>query len=240
MAEIRIKAFRAINNQQDCERFIEGHKKVLDNIGVNKVSSLNTDWMYNPAVFVILAESMDGSKAFGGARVHLYGGTQPLPIIDAIKDMDPRVIPLLDKYKDSGTGEFCGLWNSREVAGMGIGSIFLIRSGVVITSQLKIKSLFALCASYTVQMAEKAGFVKDTSIGINGAFYYPKIDFVAQVMILKDLYNIHAEKENKSRIISLRTNPNSSFKETLRGKELILNYHLKIDNLKDFNYRNLF
>jgi len=69
---VRIKAFRAINDQAACQRFIDGHKKVLENHGVDKVTSSNNEWAYNPSVFVILVESVDGQKTYGGSRIHAF------------------------------------------------------------------------------------------------------------------------------------------------------------------------
>ena len=124
---VKIKAFRATENTGLCQRFIDGHSRVLEAIGVKKVTSSNHDWAYNPASFVILVESDDEEKVLGGARLQAADGKTPLPIEDAAGYMDEKVYDLVKKYSVEGTGEVCGLWNSMEVAGMGIGSIFLIR-----------------------------------------------------------------------------------------------------------------
>src|ERR1700712_1446610 len=148
--EVRLRAFRAIDEPQTCALFIEGHTHVLTNIGVTKVSYGKNEWVNNPAAFVIVVESLDGKRVFGGARVHVSGGTELLPLETATYAMDRSVFELVWKYAQHGTGELCGLWNSREIAGYGVGSIFLIRAAVVIAYQIGLQSLFALCAPYTV------------------------------------------------------------------------------------------
>ena len=148
--EVRLRAFRAIDEPDTCALFIEGHTHVLTSIGVTKVTSSKHGWTTNPAAFVMVVESMDGTRVYGGARVHVAGGSEPLPIEQATGALDPKVYDLVFQYAQNGTGELCGLWNSREIAGYGVGSIFLIRTAVAISYQIGIQSLFALCAPYTI------------------------------------------------------------------------------------------
>src|SRR5690606_10631730 len=170
---VRLRAFRAVDDLESCQKFLKGHEHVLTSIGVKKVTSSNAEWMYNPAAFVIIVESLDQQKVYGGARVHVAGGTEPLPIEQATAKLDSGIYDLVKEYARYGTGAGCGLWNSREIAGYGIGSIFLSRAGVSISRRIGIRSLFALCAPYTVKLAENIGYVQDTRLGNNGTFYYP-------------------------------------------------------------------
>ena len=125
--EVRLRAFRAIDEPETCDLFIEGHTHVLTSIGVTKVTSSKHEWTKNPAAFVMIVESMDGKRVYGGARVHVAGGSEPLPIEQATGAMDKGIFDLVWKFAQHGTGELCGLWNSREIAGYGIGCIFLIK-----------------------------------------------------------------------------------------------------------------
>jgi hypothetical protein len=117
--EIQIRAFRAMHDPDTCLRFILGHQKVLENHGIYKVSSSAVDWMYSPSVFVIVVESMDRTKLFGGARIHAFSEKELLPIEEATGQMDKRIHTVVRKRAEKGTGELCGLWNSIEVAGPG-------------------------------------------------------------------------------------------------------------------------
>lgn len=237
---VRLRAFRAIDDPKACERFIEGHAHVLTAIGVKKVTSSKNDWMYNPAAFVLIVESLDGEKVYGGVRIHVSGGSEPLPIEEATGHMDPDVYELVHKYAKEGTGEGCGLWNSREIAGYGIGSIFLTRAGAAISSQIGIKSLFALCAPYTVKLAESVGYRIDRSVGNDGTFYYPKLDLLATVMIMKNLDTLtEADDENKEAILSLRGNSNIVRIETLRNKEIEIHYQIDIPHLDRWNLKEI-
>lgn len=233
---VRLRAFRAIDDPVSCKLFLEGHEHVLTSIGVTKVTSSKDEWTRNPAAFVLIVESLDRSKVYGGARIHVSGGTQPLPIEEATGMMDAGVFDLVWRYAQKGTGEGCGLWNSREIAGYGIGSIFLTRAAIAIAPQIGLQSLFALCAPYTVKLTESVGYQLEPSIGNNGTFYYPKLDLVATTMILKDLDTLsRASEENRSAIMELRNNLTCVRVEELRKKQIEIHYDILIPNMDQWN-----
>lgn len=230
--EVRLRAFRAIDEPHTCQLFIEGHTHVLTSIGVTKVTSSKNEWTKNPAAFVMIVESMDGKRVYGGARVHVAGGSEPLPIEQATGAMDKGIFELVWKFAQHGTGELCGLWNSREIAGYGIGCIFLIRTAVAISYQIGIQSLFALCAPYTIPPGEAVGMELEPSIGIDGTFYYPKLDLVATTMVLKDVPTMSkAHEEDRAAIMKIRENLNITRVEVLRKKEITIHYAIEIPNL---------
>lgn len=230
---VKIRAFRATDDPEACDRFIHGHEHVLEVAGVNKVTSANHAWKENPACFVILVETLDGSKVLGGARLQCSGGTMPLPIEEATGDFDAKIFDYVKSLSAEGTAELCGLWNSREVSGLGIGAFFSTRVGVVIAEQVGIKSIFALCAPYTVKFAEKVGCRVLKTIGNNGTFYYPKLDLLATVVLLEDAVTLDtADEIEKDRIMSLRKNLNQVHIETspIRQMQVEIYYDLLIKN----------
>jgi len=116
----------------------------------------------------------------------------------------------------------------------------LTRAGAAISTQVGIKSLFALCAPYTVKLAESVGYRIDTSVGNNGTFYYPKLDLLATVMIMRNLDTLtEADQENKDAILSLRNNSNIVRIETLRNKEIEIHYQIDIPNLNQWDLNEI-
>lgn len=229
---VRLRAFRAVDDPKTCELFLQGHEQVLTSIGITKVTSSKNEWVHNPAAFVMVVESLDGNKVYGGARVHVAGGTEPLPIEQATCTMDPYIFDLVWKYAQHGTGELCGLWNSREISGYGIGSIFLIRAAAAISYQIGIQSLFALCAPYTIKPGEAVGMEIEKSVGNEGTFYYPKLDLIATTMVLKDVPTLSkAYEEDKNAIIRIREDLNIVRVEVLRRKEITIHYETQIPDL---------
>lgn len=231
---VKIRAFRAVDDPESAQRFIDGHRRVLEIHGVKKVTSANHDWMYNPAVYVINVENTDGTKIYGGSRVHCAGGTQPLPIEEATGFMDERIHTMVKNLMPRGTGELCGLWNSIEVAGLGIGSFFATRAGVTLSHMIGLESLWALCAPYTVKWAERVGCRVVKELGNNGTFYYPKLDLVATAVLLEDTGPLsHARPSEQKRMWDLRQNPIQTAMEVSPGKrmEVEVQYDLLIPNV---------
>jgi len=229
---VRIKAFRAIDEPELCDRFIEGHQRVLTAVGVKQVTSASNEWKNNPASYVVLCLSQDEKKVLGGVRVHALGGTQELPMEEATIDMDSSVSEHIRKYAEFGTGEMCGLWNSMEVAGMGIGAVYLIRSAVAILPQLKLKTLWVLCSPFSARIARNYSFIKYPHVGNEGTFYYPKIDLLATVVLVEDsLSLVNGKPDEVKRIHELRKNPTQKVDEENRGRKINIDYELIVPNI---------
>ncbi len=200
ISDIRIRAFRATDDPDTCVKFIEGHRKVLENHGIIKVTSSNDEWATRDSVFVVVVEALDGTKLYGGARVHAADGKHPLPIEEATCMLDPKITDVVAHHAQNGTGELCGLWNSKEVAGLGVGSLFSSRASVVIAEQIGLKTMFSLCSPATVRFNEWIGSKVLTSVGNNGTFYYPKLDLIATAVFLQDattLADAHPREREK-------------------------------------------
>lgn len=231
--KVRIRAFRAIDDPETCQKFIDGHLAVLESVGVKKVTSANNDWMHNPAAFPIVVESLDRSKVYGGARIHCADGKTSLPLEDAAGYMDNKIYKVVKELAKDGTGELCGLWNSVEVSGLGVGAFIATRAGVAMCTQLGIKTLFALCAPYTVSFAKKVGCIIYRDVGNDGTFYYPKLDLLATVVLLPDLDTLQmADSSDREKMFSLRTDPMLQTTEfvTKKNVEIEMEYDLLIPN----------
>lgn len=230
---IRFRAFRAVDDKSSCERYLEGHQHVLKVFDIAHITSAKPVWMDNPNCYIIMVESLFGEKVYGGARIQIADGTNPLPVEDAVREIDDNIHKLVEEKTKEGTGELCGLWNSREVAGMGIGSIFLGRTSISIVNQLNIKSLFALCAPATLRNCLKSGFEVERSLGNNGSFYYPKIDLIATALIMNDPIGLSKTLPSEREcIMELRDSPNHmKVEETLKGK-ITVEYELSIEKGK--------
>lgn len=228
---LRLRAFKAIDDLESCQKFLKGHGDILSSIGVNKVTSSTETWMENPGTYVLVVENTETGEVMGGARVDTSYGNQKLPIAAATGYMDPKIHDFIERESEQGTGEICGLWNSRKVAGLGFGSLFLTRAAVAITTQIKVKSLFALCAPYTVATAENFGYEILKEVGNEGTFYYPKLDLLATAMLLPDTDLLQSASDLElDRVGSLRKKPNQIFTEQSKRKEVEIQYQLEINS----------
>lgn len=229
LKKVNVKVFRSDKNKEDCLRFVEGHHRVLESYGVTQVTSANVDWMHEPYSYIIFVEDAEEHRALGGARLQMYSGTIPLPIETAISKLDDRIYNLAKQKSQFRTGEFCGAWNSREVAGYGIGSIILGRVCVCIAERLKMGSLFALASPASLKLCQRVGFRVIRTLGINGIFYYPKEDLIATSLIIEDLHELAgAQEDEREKIFQFRKDPIQTMRETgIRGT-IEANYNLYI------------
>lgn len=206
---------------------------MLKIFGISMITSAKVRWFEDPDTYVIMVESEDSEKTYGGARIQVAGGKYPLPIEDALSKFDPKIHRLVSDLAPDGTGELCGLWNSREVAGLGVGSIYLSRVGVAISDQINLKTLFALCAPATVRNAMRVGFLVDERLGDSGTFYYPKEGLIATSVFLKDVHLVStADPIEREKIFALRQKPiQHAIEISPRENELEIDYNLILTNL---------
>src|SRR5690606_33393438 len=230
---IQIRTFKAPDDPEACEKFIVGHKKLLEIFGISKITSNRQDWVDDEQTIVILVEDQDTRAVFGGARVQMVSNKFPLPIETAIGKYDERIYEMISQDQlRGGTCEICGLWNSRDVAGMGVGSYILARVGVAIAKQLPVVSLFVLCAPITVKMGIRLGCIIEKSLGRDGLFYYPKDDLVATVMRMTDINDLSlATPLEREKITALRAQPCQTIPEKGPKGEYPVSYELLIPNL---------
>jgi hypothetical protein len=230
--EIRIRAFRATDDYETCLKFIEGHRKVLSIYGIENITTNVGDWIYNPSIFVIVVEPLGGDKdkLYGGVRLQCVDGKGLLPIEEAVGKMDSRIYGIVKDSSLNGAAEISGLWNSKEVAGLGIGSFFPSRATFVIAEQLGIATFFALCAPATVRFNKWLGSKVLTRVGNNGTFYYPKLDLIATASIHEDLeYLSDAHLREREKILFLRKNLQCMIKEKSIFKNVTVNVHYELN-----------
>jgi hypothetical protein len=227
---ITVRAFKAPDDPEACHRFYNGHLRLLEiYFGIAKITSGSADWMHHDNSIVIIVEDETRTKTYGGARVQLADGVLPLPIETAIGKYDPKIYDAVR----AGSAEICAMWNSKEVAGMGIGSQVLARAGVVLAAQLPIDNFHVLCAPITTRIGKRVGFTIDESLGDKGTFFYPKDDFIATAMLISDVNKLeHADPKERELIYDLRENLVQTKTEVGPKGSYEVSYNLEIANLQ--------
>jgi hypothetical protein len=227
---IRLEVFRAVNRKDLCEKYLAGHQQVLKDYGIENITTNNADWFHQPNVYGIVAYLNDGEEVVGGIRVHIADGKEMLPVEKAIGFLDPEIHRIIKNNLDDGTGEICGLWNAKIVSGWGL-SIVMLRAGISIVSQLKMDSLFTICADYTMKMVRQVGFVHEDSLGDQGTFAYPNVNYIARVLRKLNTETLDtAEEYDKEKIKYLRNNPMCELLEQGPKGEYRVRYQLKISS----------
>jgi hypothetical protein len=225
---IKIKVYRAVDEPELCKQYLAGHRAVLEVYGISKITSNNDNWICNPEVYVITAESIIDQELLCGIRVIKVGGTQALPVESAIGQLDPKIYELVKSNAETGAGELCGLWNSRKVAGKGL-SFLLTRMGISILNQLGINTMFGICAELTLPMFKGVGFEVEESLGNKGTFYYPREDLLAFALIIKNTHTLEkADSSEREKIFNLREILHQKIIERGPKGELYIEYDLSI------------
>lgn len=222
---ITIRAFRAIDEPKACREFYEGHINVLRDFGIKTITSAKDSWFENPGVYCVVAEYKN--KMVGGVKIHRVDKSYPLPLEPSIAPLDNRIHDIVKKYNKNGAGEACGLWNSREVAGLGLG--FLLSKAIIILSyQLGIERVFALSSDHTIKMFRAIGFRVIKKIGDNGNFQYPNPKYISRVLVVNSKTLSYATPYNRENMFSLRKNPLQKLEEPGPKGQILINYNLGI------------
>ena len=209
---IRIRAFKATDDIDTCQKFAEGHHSVLKNYGIPVIASADTSWFNNPNIIVIVVEDIVTGEVLGGAKIQIACKGSELPFAISLGKQDKKILDIVKMYPENTLGELCGLWNAKELAGKGF-SILLTRectakASVVVAEHLKLKSLVVLCAPWTVEMVKNVGFQVENTVGDNGAFHYPKPDLLATLLRVIDIKTLTTAKPiERDSIFDLRANP---------------------------------
>ncbi|MDA9756527.1 hypothetical protein N9V29_06130, partial [Flavobacteriales bacterium] len=147
--EAIVMVSRASHDPRLCEKLLKGHKRVLEAYGIKNLSSFRTDWFRRDDVLVIAVLTPDGERVLAGARLQPGLVVNDFPLHQAVGHMDPKVGAFLEDIIPEKAYELNALWNSIELAGMGLGSEFLIQVSMAALPLLEAKHLVALTSPVT-------------------------------------------------------------------------------------------
>jgi hypothetical protein len=170
----------AVDEPELCQRFLHGHKQVLVDHGFEFFTTNEETWMFDPDTIVSICASPDLTTIYGGVRFERKKRTFLLPLEKVIFPLDLSVRKITNEDYTEGTGEMCGLWHSREVAGKNT-TILMVRYAMSLLYKLNYTSLFVFTAEYTKKIPLNLGFHRITTIGDDGFFSYPTERFKACV-----------------------------------------------------------
>jgi hypothetical protein len=179
--EVVLKILRASEDVELCQSMVEGHKRVLHAYGIKNISSFNTDWIGRDDVILIVAMSADGKKVLAGTRLQSGDKPEDFPLYQAVGHMDEGLKSWLATLIQDGTMELNGMWNSIELAGMGLGVEWMVQSAMASMSMLDLRNLFALTSPVTRRMRDKMGWSIQDQFGDDGYFKYPNDKLLASI-----------------------------------------------------------
>lgn len=170
---VRVVVYPANMHEARSHELVDGHRAVLAAYGIKELKTFSRDWIGNPEVMVIAALSNQTGKVLGGARMYRANEPADLPLYQAVQDQDPNLASFLEPFIAEGAYEIGGLWNSLELAGMGVEALFLVQAAIATLPMLNARHLFALTSPVTRRMQGKIGFHIEEGVGSEGYFTYP-------------------------------------------------------------------
>lgn len=227
---ITLKAFRAPDEPGLCAEFLDEHRKVLADFGISHVSTNNESWMHDPYHYVIVAlhETMG---MVGGIRLHIdHPGTE-LPMVEAIRKLDPNVERVLGELEPFGNGEVCGLWNAHRFNGHGI-PVLLSQAVTALSVSAGARKMVCFVAHYTQKHPSRNGFIVLDSLGDHGYFPgYPIERIIAIAMVNPDTMLLeHATTEHRQLIYSLRLRPEQVRMEKPGREPMEVTYRMRLSS----------
>lgn len=223
----KIFCFRAIDEPELCQQYLDGHRKVLTDYGIENVTTNNNNWVKHPHIYCTVAQDLLTQELVGGVRIQIADGIHPLPVEDAIGYMDPKIYDKVKEYAlKGGISESCGLWISKKVKKVGL-SRYLMWASIASSYQLNFQTMLGICAGYTLILFSKIGFVIDESLGNDGGFPYPNDNYLAHVIGILNAKTLSSSSvEDREVMLSLRETPIQSRVENNNGIITNINYNV--------------
>jgi len=226
--DVRISFYKAKDHPRICSEFSAGHRALLEINDVD-LGPLDTSWYTSEFVYLLVVESVETNEILGGSKLVIFDGNNNLPLQNLLLDDYPELDSLLDKYYRDGLVEISGLWNSRAVAGLGLGSEHLIRTSIAVSSFLPVKTVITFCSPFVTRFASLYGFKPMAEFGSNGSIPFPDERWMSTINYLDDILDMNgADLKEKDRIKLLRANPIGVQDYNDRGKKLRIEYKLKL------------
>ena len=219
---------RACDDYSLCENFVRGHRQLL---AVNDVDlgPVDSSWFNSPDEYLLVVRRSGDTEILGGAKLVIYDGGNNLPLLKLLSDDYPELKTLIQEYGSRGLVEISGLWNSRSVAGLGLGSEQLIRTSIAICGLLDIQTVVTFCSPFVTRFAELYGFVPLAKFGDNGSIPFPDNRWMSTINILEDPHEMSkANAGEKDVILELRGVPDQTRVFHSRGKSITIKFELRL------------
>lgn len=227
MEKITLKAFRAPDEPELCEEFLREHRRVLEDFGIQNVSTNTDAWTRDPNAFIIVALH-ETLGMVGGIRLQVAAPGATLPMEEAIGKMDARIHDELIGLLDGGNGEVCSLWNANRYANKGV-PVLLSQTVTAMASMVGVRHMVCLVAHYTQRHPRRNGFVVMEGVGEKGCFSYPIPSIKAIAMVNRDTIILpDATDQQRHLIFSIRLRPVQVRVETPASTPLEVHYDIRV------------
>jgi hypothetical protein len=228
MEKITIRAFRAPDDQDMCQRYVEEHSRVLTDLGVSQIVKYDESWRHDRDTIVFVALHPELGLV-SGIRLQRAKVNHPMPMEKALSKIEPSVSETLAPWMLSGNAELGALWNAHRYAGNGLPHL-LIAAAVATANQADLEAVVCLVAEYIAPYCSATGFRNIENLGNKGEFVYPLPNIRSYAMMVSDVRSLSgAEPGERRRALSLRMRPEQIRIEQPKRTILEVSYELLLD-----------
>jgi hypothetical protein len=192
---LRLEIFHAGENPEKARAYCDGFQKKIKAIGVKGLKSADVTWLDRPDVWVMSLWS--GQKMVAGSRIELHDDKIEFPIIDVLRVNSPENLGMLEQMNNTKYAEWCGLWVSGQVKGLGI-SALMADIGLATAHSLGLDWVISICPRHTVDLFRELGFRLWTHNDKPVKFAYPTSAYDSYLLKLRtdnlELSSIRAQK----------------------------------------------
>ena len=202
--DINIKVLRAVDHPEIAKVFDAKQRDVYGEFDMRYDYSIRERWYEDPLSYMIIAENKADGKIGAGIRLEVADLHTTLSIENATGIYDREIESVVEKYKDEGIAEACGLWVGKSFSERGLPKI-LLRALIVASSFLRVKHLIAIANRQTDDLMKKIGFYTLTDIGSHGQIHY--LNRASEMMMIDTDCLPYTDEEEKDTIFDLREFP---------------------------------
>ncbi|MEM6525134.1 MAG: GNAT family N-acetyltransferase [Bacteroidota bacterium] len=178
--------------------YLESHKATLRHYKVTGISTLSSSWKYNPNAHMIIALCPDTSEMLGAVRLEISGGSQTIPMAQALRSIGYNISNLVSRLADNGgVAELCGLWCRPDNTVKGLPKK-LIAKALEYAKKIKISHIIGFANEYSFPTVESLGFTHANHLENQGTFYYPTKKYKTYVVHYSD-------QKNKQVLLNINT-----------------------------------
>lgn len=227
---IELIGFCAPDRPDLCAEFLREHELVLTELNIPLVVRGDPSWTQDPHCYVIVAMHPTEGMV-GGIKLQLdHGHTVGLPMEQAIRKLDPHITDAMERLRQVGNGEVCGLWSASRYANRGV-TVLLSLAVTAIAPQVGAHRMVCFVGHHTKRHPERNGFIAMQEVGDQGAFDYPTAAYRSLAMVNPDTVLLpHASSSQRQAIFSLRLRPEQVRVESPARIPLEVKYELLVSS----------
>lgn len=225
-----LKIYKTIDDPTQALKFIEGHRKVLEEFNLDEFLSKETaSFFKNPNSYLICLEDNMTGEIIGGMRIQQFHKSFPLPIVNHFNLKEENIMNLFGK----NCAELCGIWTNRKID-LPISEI-LGKFGVALCLELKINHVLAIAANYTLRKFQTYGFKPVNSIANYGQLKYSNSNFTVTALNLNLENGYNPATTEQRDVLEIFNNKKGCINFSSGSKEFEILFDLTIPQIITLN-----